>query len=39
MKNANQMVKEADKLFAEAIEIVAGLYRDGIIPRKKDAPA
>ncbi len=30
-KNADQMVKEADKLFAEAIDIVAGLYQDGII--------
>ncbi len=30
-KNADQMVKEADKLFAEAIEIVAGLYQDGLI--------
>ena len=30
-KNADAMVKEADKLFAEAIEIVAGLYQDGII--------
>ncbi len=30
-KNADLMVKEADKLFAEAIEIVAGLYQDGII--------
>jgi len=39
MKNADQMVKEADKLFAEAIEIVAGLYEDGIIPRKEGAPA
>ncbi len=39
MKNADQMIKEADKLFAEAIEIVAGLYRDKIISRKKDAPA
>lgn len=39
MKNADQMVKEADKLFAEAIEIVAGLYKDGIIPRKEGAPA
>ena len=25
------MIKEADKLMAEAIEIVAGLYKDGII--------
>jgi Seven times multi-haem cytochrome CxxCH len=30
-KNADQMVKEADKLFAEAIEIIAGLYQDGTI--------
>ncbi len=39
MKNADQMIKEADKLFAEAIEIVAGLYKDDIIPHKKDARA
>jgi hydroxylamine dehydrogenase len=31
MANADQMLKEADKLFAEAIEIVAGLRRDGLI--------
>ncbi len=30
-ENADKMVKEADKLFAEAIEIVAGLYQDGVI--------
>jgi len=30
-KNADQMVKASDKLFAEAIETVAGLYQDGII--------
>ncbi len=30
-KNADAMVKEIDKIFAEAIEIVAGLYQDGII--------
>jgi len=29
--NADQMLKEADKLFAEAIEIVAGLRREGVI--------
>ncbi len=33
--NADAMLKQADKLFAEAIEIVAGLRRDGIIPVKK----
>ncbi len=31
IKNADELLKEADKLFAEAIEIVAGLRRDGII--------
>ena len=31
IKNADEPLKEADKLFAEAIEIVAGLRRDGII--------
>ena len=39
MQNADMMIKEADKLFAEAIEIVAGLYRDGIIPKRKDGIA
>lgn len=33
-KNADMMVKEADKLFAEAITTVAGLYQDGIIKQK-----
>ncbi len=35
MKNADLMVKESDKLLAQAIEIIAGLRRDGIIPIKK----
>jgi len=30
-KNADAMVKEIDKIFAEAIEIVAALYQDGVI--------
>ncbi len=34
LKNADQMIKASDKLFAEAIEIVAGLYRDGIIKKE-----
>ena len=29
------MIKEADKLFAEAIEIVAGLYKDNIIEKSE----
>jgi hydroxylamine dehydrogenase len=31
LQNADQMIKEADKLMAQAIEIVAGLYQKGII--------
>jgi hypothetical protein len=31
LSNADAMIKEADKLMAEAIEIVAGLYEKGII--------
>jgi len=31
LKNADAMIKEADRLMAEAIEIVAALYGDGII--------
>jgi hypothetical protein len=31
IKNGDQMLKEADKIFAEAINIVAGLRKDGII--------
>ena len=34
-KNADMMIKEADKLFAEAIGIVAGLYQDHIIDKKE----
>ena len=34
LKNADLMIKAVDKIFAEAIELVAGLYRDGIIAKK-----
>jgi hypothetical protein len=34
IQNADKMVKAADKLFSEAIAIVAGLYQDGIIQKK-----
>jgi len=30
-RSADEMVKEIDKIFAEAIEIIADLYRDGVI--------
>ena len=36
IKNADRMIKESDKLFSEAIEIVAKLYQDGIIPKRQD---
>lgn len=39
MKNADLMLKEADKIMAEAIEIVAGLYKAGLIKKRKDYPA
>ena len=37
-KNADQMVRETDKIFAEAIEIVADLYKKGIIKQKPGQP-
>jgi len=33
LAKGDQMIKEADRLMAEAILIVAGLYKDGIIPK------
>ena len=35
MKNADQMLKEADKLFAEGINIVMNLRKDGVIKVKE----
>ncbi len=32
----DQIIKEADRLMAEAIRIVAGLYKDGILPKPKN---
>lgn len=37
-KNADQMGKEADKLFSEAISIVGDLYQQGIIKQKEGQP-
>jgi len=34
LHNADMMIKAADKVFAEAIELVANLYRDGILEKK-----
>jgi hypothetical protein len=39
LKNADQMIKEADKLMAGAIEIVADLYQRGIIQPEAGKPA
>jgi hypothetical protein len=39
LENGDQMIKEADKLMAEAIEIVADLYKRGIIKPEEGAPA
>jgi hydroxylamine dehydrogenase len=35
LQKGDQMVKEADHLMAEAIRIVAGLYKDGLLPKPK----
>jgi len=33
LEKGDNMIKAADRLMAEAIQIVAGLYQDGIIPK------
>jgi len=38
LTNADQALKDADRIFSEAIEIVEGLYRDKILPAPKDYP-
>jgi hypothetical protein len=38
LAKADNIIKEADKLMAEAITIVNGLYKDGILEKPKDAP-
>ena len=35
LRRGDQTIREADRLMAEAIEIVAGLYRDGLLRRAK----
>ena len=34
LKNADQMIKASDKILSQAIDLVAGLYKDGIIKKK-----
>jgi hypothetical protein len=36
LRRGDQTLREADRLMAEAIEIVAGLYRDGLLARSKE---
>jgi nitrate/TMAO reductase-like tetraheme cytochrome c subunit len=38
LEAADSIIKESDKLMAEAIDIVEALYRDGLIERPKDRP-
>jgi len=38
LEAADSIIKESDKLMAEAIDIVEALYRDGVIERPKDRP-
>jgi len=38
LDQADQVIKESDKLMAEAVEEVDKLYVDGILPRPKDRP-
>ncbi|MHC4548181.1 MAG: multiheme c-type cytochrome [Planctomycetota bacterium] len=36
LAKGDEMIRQADKLMAEAIRIVAALYQDGILPRPKE---
>jgi len=36
LAKGDMMIKEADRLMAEAIRIIADLYKDGIIPKSKN---
>jgi hydroxylamine dehydrogenase len=33
LEQGDQMIRQADRLMAEAIRIVAGLYKDGLVPK------
>lgn len=39
LKKVDEIIKEADKLMAEAVDIVQGLYKDKLLPTPKDYPA
>jgi hypothetical protein len=36
LARGDEMIRETDRLLAEAIETIAGLYRDGVIPKPKN---
>ncbi|MBI4873718.1 MAG: cytochrome C [Acidobacteria bacterium] len=36
LEKGDQMIREADRLMAQGIEIVAGLYKDGVLPKPKE---
>lgn len=36
LEKGDKLIREADKLMAEAIRIVAGLYKDGFLPKPKN---
>jgi hydroxylamine dehydrogenase len=38
LRRGDRSIQEADRLMAEAIEIVAALYRDGLLRRSKEQP-
>jgi len=39
LKKCDEILKQADKLMSEAIEIVADLYKEGYLKRAEDYPA
>ncbi len=39
LQKGDDMIREADRLMAEAIRIVAGLYKDGLLPKPKEYAA
>ncbi|MBS1713788.1 MAG: cytochrome C [Armatimonadetes bacterium] len=39
LEKGDRMIREADKLMAEGVRIVAGLYNDGIIPKPENYAA
>jgi len=38
LEKGDEIVKASDRLMAQAIDVVEGLYKDGILPKPKDRP-